>query len=363
MSLFAAMLALILITGGSLSFGGGLAAQPFDPNTDSQAPLGVNAENSVAVGGGNATLQYYAFNPATIEINAGDSVTWYSPTALNELHTVTFVRNQSLMSDIILPFSLEESPSAAAGNLETLPPFNLGEPLILDVQGSIAVVALNKLSFYPSVTDSSGQVTQYFNGTDVQYQMNGSEGALNSGIIQQPLQGSELPPGDILAGPSPPGQGGPLFPFVNSFTVTFAEAGTYNYFCALHPWMTGKVIVGDSATAEESRSSASDLDDDRSIFDDLVAPTPSEDDDEDNGQTTDDSGSTNDNEQSESDAIREEEEEKDDNGGCDPSYPDACIESPPPDLDCDDVSEENFEVREPDPHGFDNDGDGVGCES
>lgn len=33
------------------------------------------------------------------------------------------------------------------------------------------------------------------------------------------------------------------FPLVNSFTVTFEQPGTYQYFCALHPWMTGQLIV------------------------------------------------------------------------------------------------------------------------
>ena len=48
---------------------------------------------------------------------------------------------------------------------------------------------------------------------------------------------------------------------------------------------------------------------------------------------------------------------------CDAAYPSACIPSAPPDLDCDDISHRRFEVRPPDPHGFDRDGDGVGCES
>jgi FtsP/CotA-like multicopper oxidase with cupredoxin domain len=58
----------------------------------------------------------------------------------------------------------------------------------------------------------------------------------------------------------------------------------------------------------------------------------------------------------------------DDNGGsddgdnCDDSYPDVCIPPPPPDLDCGDIDEENFEVRGSNPHGFDDDNDGVGCE-
>ena len=48
---------------------------------------------------------------------------------------------------------------------------------------------------------------------------------------------------------------------------------------------------------------------------------------------------------------------------CDSSYPDVCISSPPPDLDCGDISDKKFTVLSPDPHGFDRDGDGIGCES
>lgn len=46
---------------------------------------------------------------------------------------------------------------------------------------------------------------------------------------------------------------------------------------------------------------------------------------------------------------------------CDSSYPDFCIPPPPPDLDCKDIGR-SFTVRPPDPHGFDGDGDGRGCE-
>ena len=49
-------------------------------------------------------------------------------------------------------------------------------------------------------------------------------------------------------------------------------------------------------------------------------------------------------------------------GGCDPSYPTVCIPPPPPDLDCSITDEREFEVRPPDPHGLDSDGDGIGCE-
>jgi hypothetical protein len=45
-----------------------------------------------------------------------------------------------------------------------------------------------------------------------------------------------------------------------------------------------------------------------------------------------------------------------------PVLPDFCI-PPPPDLDCADVNGRNFTVLPPDPHGFDREGDGLGCES
>jgi len=48
---------------------------------------------------------------------------------------------------------------------------------------------------------------------------------------------------------------------------------------------------------------------------------------------------------------------------CDPSYPDFCIPPPPPDLDCKDISKKRFTVLQPDPHRFDGDKDGIGCES
>jgi micrococcal nuclease len=48
---------------------------------------------------------------------------------------------------------------------------------------------------------------------------------------------------------------------------------------------------------------------------------------------------------------------------CDPSYPGVCIPPYPPDLDCGEIEHRRFEVRQPDPHGFDRDQDGIGCES
>jgi hypothetical protein len=54
-------------------------------------------------------------------------------------------------------------------------------------------------------------------------------------------------------------------------------------------------------------------------------------------------------------------------GKCAASYPTVCIPPPPPDLDCADIPYRGFRVRwdvaDPDPHRFDGNRDGVGCES
>ncbi len=50
-------------------------------------------------------------------------------------------------------------------------------------------------------------------------------------------------------------------------------------------------------------------------------------------------------------------------GSCDPAYPTVCIPPPPPDLDCGDIPYSNFKVLPADPHNFDGNNDGVGCES
>ena len=75
--------------------------------------------------------------------------------------------------------------------------------------------------------------------------------------------------------------------------------------------------------------------------------------------TTEDEG-----DDEEEDEEDDEEEEDGRDNSCHPSYPDVCIPRPPPNLNCgDDGVPENFEVSGSDPHGFDGNNDGIGCES
>lgn len=41
-----------------------------------------------------------------------------------------------------------------------------------------------------------------------------------------------------------------------TFSFTFKNAGTYNYFCEVHPWMTGQVIVGAAGAKAASTATA-----------------------------------------------------------------------------------------------------------
>jgi len=44
----------------------------------------------------------------------------------------------------------------------------------------------------------------------------------------------------------------------SSFSHTFDAAGTFDYFCMVHPWMAGTVIVEDPAAAEAAADAAAD---------------------------------------------------------------------------------------------------------
>jgi plastocyanin len=278
--------ATVLVLSGPASFATPTSPTQSTGTTDQAQTSSPAGTVRVSIGeGSNATIQHYTFTPQSVEINAGESVTWVSPSELSDIHTVTFVRDPSIVSDIILPFA---APTGVLTELELLSPFNLGEPLVIQAPGGgEAIVALNKHAWYPTVLDANNQTT-YLEGSDIQATLNSNVKVLNSGIILPPMapgggaQANSTETGttgeasitnataanatgtttDVLTVPdeegvSPPTEGataeqqlGPPFPPVSSFTVTFEEPGAYPYFCAIHPWMTGQVIVRGGAPTE-----------------------------------------------------------------------------------------------------------------
>lgn len=221
----------------------------------------------VAVGGGNITLSINQFSPQTVEIQPGESVTFFAPEDSFEVHNVMFdLSNGTTISGTGVPFTLppgEVSIEAYTDVAETLlpaPPYNLGEPIIQNIaNGTQAIMGFNKIAFYPAIVDQNGDVRYleeeelnlqmlqmeqaYEQGTPMpsplsaSYTMDGTESAVSSGIV---LGVNEFRP--------------PQFPFLHNFTVTFSQPGTYGYFCTFHPGMYGQVVVGGNMEGQTSET-------------------------------------------------------------------------------------------------------------
>ncbi len=172
----------------------------------------------VMAGAGGATAPLTRFLPETATIKVGESVMWFNPTRVGEPHNVAFALNQTQMSEIDAPFIVNNSTA-----ITSLAPGN-SQPLVFAGPGNTTVmVGANARAYSPTVIASDGSVMAL--PPNANYTMTGTEQYVNSGFIWP-------------KGLSPPG----LAP-IDTFTVKFEKAGTYNYGCSIHPWMTGQVVV------------------------------------------------------------------------------------------------------------------------
>jgi plastocyanin len=190
-------------------------------------------EVQAGIGVGNAAI--ILFSPQQVQIKAGQSVTWYNPTPVPEPHTVTFVlnnnnnsdnNNKSYAADLIAPFTISTTTNST--QIMPLIPNSNSEPLM--TPDNNAIIATNKRAYNPvvviedSTTTTGGENVTYMK-QNANYSMSGTEDYVNSGWL--------LPKGQENLYP---GSG-------NTFTMTFQKAGTYEYLCIIHPYMTGRVIV------------------------------------------------------------------------------------------------------------------------
>ena len=175
------------------------------------------------------------FSPQQVQIKAGQSVTWYNPTPVPEPHTVTFVlnnndnnndNNKSYAADLIAQFTISNTTTNPTQIMPLIPNSN-SEPLM--TPDNNAIIAINKRAYNPVVVIEDSPTTGGNNVTymkqNANYSMSGTEDYVNSGWL--------LPKGQENVYP---GSG-------NTFTMTFQKAGTYDYLCIIHPYMTGRVIV------------------------------------------------------------------------------------------------------------------------
>lgn len=173
-----------------------------------------------------------------------------------------------------------------------------------------AIITLNKVVYYPSVADQENN-TRYLidveehqqlveearqqgffepQNLSANYTLNGTETVVSSGIILdvagfdalfEEEEGEAANTTATTTTPIPPAEIGqenatttaeqegegeefpPLpYPILDSFTVTFEQPGTYEYFCAFHPGMYGIVTVAGEegeAAGEEGEVSAANI--------------------------------------------------------------------------------------------------------
>ncbi len=203
----------------SLGYGSNSAFATSQAQQQTQQPQQDNQTMEIAAGGGNYSAPFTVYVPDKVEVKVGQAVNWYNPTDVGEPHTVTFVLDNSTMAGVVSPLFISNTTKFAS-----IPPNSNNEPIVLPgPNGTNTIIALNARTFNPVVIDSSGNV-EYMN-PNANYTLDGTEKYVNSGWF--------LPKGMEQQFP---GAG-------NTFTITFEKPGTYNYFCILHPWMTGSITV------------------------------------------------------------------------------------------------------------------------
>lgn len=245
-----------------------------------------NTQGTVAVGGGNLTLSINQFSPSNMQIQTGESVTFYVPSGSTELHNVVFdLSNGTAVSSIELGFIFPAGFSPQT--LELAPPDNFGEPIIQNMSdGRQSIVGLNKVLFHPSAVNQNGDATFLQEHELIQlmqqgtqqglvmppslsanYTMQGGEVVVSSGLmldvtgfapLEQQGQGVQEQVGEEGQPQEPTQQQTeesqlPAYPILSNFTVTFNEPGAYPFFCAFHPGMAGVVnVVGVGATQNQT---------------------------------------------------------------------------------------------------------------
>jgi plastocyanin len=141
----------------------------------------------VAIGPGNRKAETFSFHPANRKVAPGTAVTFSMDKKGNEIHTVTFGPKAFVVGNVAKNF-FPTSPAS----------LNLGSEGVYPSDPPPAGV--------PSLTPTSHGI-----------------GFLNSGILSDTGVVAGLP---------------------RTFTIAFPVAGTYQYYCIVHPEMTGTITVG-----------------------------------------------------------------------------------------------------------------------
>jgi hypothetical protein len=133
----------------------------------------------------------YLFSSECVEINAGESVTWFNPSPVAEPHTVSFIKDQDWFPPLAVPFNIPND----AKIVSTTPNPNV-EPIILPPSSTAitegkTVVMENSRAYTPVAIDSTGKTVTPLQPNS-NYAMSGNETYINSGVM---LPVGQSPPG------------------------------------------------------------------------------------------------------------------------------------------------------------------------
>jgi plastocyanin len=208
---------IILLTSTAISIAIAIANVALAQSSSGSTP---SSSVRVQAGGGNSTLPYTIFNPQSVQVKQGQSVMWYNPSKVGEPHTVTFALDNKTKPDLSATFAVRNSSS-----FMPVPSNSTSEPVIIpnrQNQSSMStILGSNAIASNPVVIASAGNVKHLSH--NAAYSVQGNEKLVNSGLL------------------FPKGMGPPNGS--TSFTLTFERVGIYNYYCILHPWQKGKVVV------------------------------------------------------------------------------------------------------------------------
>ncbi|MGI0045928.1 MAG: cupredoxin domain-containing protein [Nitrosotalea sp.] len=174
------------------------------------------------------------FTPNTVTVPKGDIIQWTN----NDIaaHTVTSTPDGSAFDSGLIAsgktYSLDTSKLNATeyNYMCTVHPFMTGK--IILTQPIIANVTISNGAH----TQSAGQ--KYFDPASLSVKVGTTVVWTN-----QDSASHTVTSGDPSGGPSGTFDSGLIKPG-NTFKYTFASAGTTPYYCTVHPWMTGKILVG-----------------------------------------------------------------------------------------------------------------------
>jgi plastocyanin len=202
--------------------------------------------------------------PSTISVNLGEKITWTNEDDAD--HTVTSRTNGIFNSGVFGPnqsFSHQFSVDGTYDYFCQLHPWMTGT-VVAGKGGDISpssepTTPPSTPSASPAPTTSPGSpltvtipsgaaeqtITEFYSPSSISINVSDSVLWQNSDIgFHTVTSGKGSPDGLFDSG---------LFGPSETFSQTFSSSGTFDYFCVVHPWMTGKVVVSGTGSIPTSQ--------------------------------------------------------------------------------------------------------------